>query len=224
MTISATTRMTTKQKADLDKMKVDSQRAGGLGSRLDAMQYGTAPVIASTAGTLTAMTPTKYSCAPALQNATGVKAAFTLLVAAQPGITAGITSPAVPRIVTVKGNDANCAGNVVIHGTNFAGVAIIDTIALSGTAEVLGVNAFKTVTSIDYPAYAVAGTETVSIGRGIKIGFPIAIPNSGLVISKSFNGATDAGTVTPAATVEGSIYSVAGTMDGTTVVDLVFLA
>ncbi|MFZ5747179.1 MAG: hypothetical protein ACOY45_05915, partial [Pseudomonadota bacterium] len=51
-------------------------------------------------------------------------------------VIAGITGPAVPRVLTVKGNDANVAGDVVIAGTNIGGEAITETIALNGTAVV----------------------------------------------------------------------------------------
>jgi hypothetical protein len=173
---------------------------------------------------VTAVSTLRYSVAPTLQTATSAMPATLLLVAAQTAVTAGIIQPDVPRIITVKGNGANVTGNVVIRGTNINDVAITDTIASNGATEVLGVKAFKTITSVDLPAYAVAGTESISLGRGVKIGFPVAIPNTGNVISKNFNGSVDAGTVTAATTVEGSIYSVAGTMDGAKIVALTFVA
>jgi hypothetical protein len=169
------------------------------------------------------MSAVKYTVAPAVGSATATKAALLLTVGAQAGVTAGITNPDVPRIVTIKGNGANVTGDVVIHGTNINDVVISDTIAASGASEVVGVKAFKTVTSIDYPPYAVAGTESISIGRGVKIGFPAAIPNASVVIAKSFDGSADNGTVSASATVEGSIYAVAGTMNGVKLVELTFL-
>lgn len=211
----------TKQIYDLDNAMSANQNVS-LGTTLNAALYG--GITTPATGSVDPMAVIRYITAPALQTATGTKAAFTLLVGAQAGITAGITQPDYPRIVTVKGNDGNVTGNVVVHGTNFADAVITETIAANGTSEVLGTKAFKTVTSIDYPAYAVAGTETISIGRGIKIGFPIAISNTALVVAKNFNGSVDAGTVTASTTVEGSIYAVAGTMNGVKLVELMFLA
>ena len=192
-----------------------------LGTLINDLVYG--GISDPAVGTITSKSTVTYTVAPAVGSATATKAALLLTVGAQTGVTAGITQPDVPRILTVKGNDANVTGNVVISGTNINGVAITDTIAASGSSEVVGTKAFKTVTSINYPAYAVAGTESISIGRGVKIGFPVAIPNAALVIAKSFDGAADGGTVTAAATVEGSIYAVAGTMNAAKLVELTFL-
>lgn len=90
-------------------------------------------------------------------------------------VTAGITNPDVPRNLTVKGNDANVTGNVVIVGTNAGGEAMTETIALAGAAVVVGNKAFKTVTSITLPAYAVANTERVRVGTGAKLGLPVKL-------------------------------------------------
>jgi len=108
--------------------------------------------------------------APAAPSATATKAAIPLTNAVQNGVVAGITQPDVPRNITVKGNAAGIVGNVTIHGTNASGVAITEIIALNGANEVVGNKAFATVTSIDYPAETHAGTDTVSIGRGSKLG------------------------------------------------------
>jgi len=53
-------------------------------------------------------------------SATGVHAAIALTAAVQAVATA-IKSPAAPRSISVKGNAAGVAGNVVITGTNYAG-------------------------------------------------------------------------------------------------------
>ena len=211
------TALTAKKIYDLNNMNAAAQRA-----QLGTLLMGGAVV--PTVGTLSTVNTLRYNTTPAVASATGTKAAFTLLVGAQPGITAGITQPDVPRTMTVKGNDGNVAGNVVIHGTNFAGATVSDTIIASGTSEVEGLVAFKTVTSIDFPAYAVAGTETISIGRGASIGFPSIINNTADVITHDFNGATDAGTVVADATLGKSVYTVAGTMDGTKVLSLTYVA
>jgi hypothetical protein len=110
------------------------------------------------------------SAAVAASN-TGVHAAITLTDEAQE-ITTGITNPAVPRNIIVKGNASGAAGNVVITGTNYAGQEITETIALNGSSAVEGSKAFKTVTQIDLPVEVHAGTDTVSIGWGDKLGLP----------------------------------------------------
>lgn len=110
------------------------------------------------------------SLTPAAVSATGVMAATALTSGAQAGVTAGITSPVIPRNVTIKGNASGNAGNVVVHGTNMNGTAISETIALNGATEVPGSKVFKTVTSVDFPAETHAGTDTTSIGLGGKIG------------------------------------------------------
>lgn len=108
---------------------------------------------------------------PAAPSATAVHAAITLSNGAAQDITTGITNPDVPRNVTIKGNAANEAGDVVITGTNRNGDVITETIALNEANEVVGNKAFKTVTNIHVPARTTAG-DTVSIGRGAKIGLP----------------------------------------------------
>jgi len=208
--------LTAKKIKDLNNMNAAAQRA-----QLGTLIMGGAAIPVS--GTLSTVNTLRYNTTPAVKSATATKAAFTLLVGAQPGITAGITQPDVPRTMTVKGNDANVTGNVVIHGTNFADAVVTDTIALNAATEVLGLVAFKTVTSIDFPAYAVAGTETVSIGRGAGIGFPSIINNTADVITHDFDGATDAGSVVADATIGKSVYIVAGTMDATKVVSLTYV-
>ncbi len=90
---------------------------------------------------------------------------ITLGAAAQ-AITTGITNPDYPRALAVDGNVAGIAGNVVIAGTNYAGEAITDTIALDGTTSKPGTKAFKTVTSITVPAQThtpVQQVETATI-------------------------------------------------------------
>jgi hypothetical protein len=194
--------LTAKQISDLNRMNRAAQNAT-LGTRLNALEVGE-PTQAQVI---------KYSTTPVLGTAVYCHAAIALLVTQQDHTT--ITAqPDVPRILSVKGNDGNVTGNVVITGTNYANATVTDTIALSGSSEVFGVVAFKTITNIHLPVYAVAGTETVSIGIGDSIGLPIAVLNSALVVLHSFNNANDAGSVVLDATVGKSVYDVAGTLNG----------
>lgn len=127
---------------------------------------------------------------PGAASATGVKAATALTSGAQTGLTSGITSPSTPRNVTAKGNASGITGNVVIHGTDEAGNTITETIALSGSTEVAGNKVFKTVTSVDLPAETHAGTDTVSIGKGSKLGLGARF-NRNSVVNVYLNGVKD---------------------------------
>lgn len=98
-------------------------------------------------------------------------------------VTTGLTAPDVARCLTVKGNDANVAGNVVIVGTNIGGEVITETIALAGASVVSGNKAFRTVTQVTLPAYAVANTERVRIGTGAKLGLPLKLSRNSLIFA-----------------------------------------
>ncbi len=115
-------------------------------------------------GTLSTVSMLKYTTTPAIGTATYVHAAIALTSGAQTGYATGtFTQPDFARIATVKGNASGITGNVVVHGTNIAGTAISDSIALSGASEVLGVKAFKTITSVDLPAETHAGKFCLNI-------------------------------------------------------------
>jgi len=213
------TRLTTPQKNGLTNQSVPCQK-GTLGARIDALEYGT--VETPSAGTIAPLAFINYTTAPAVGTATATHADIALAQTVTTDVTTEIANPDYPRILTIKGNAAAVTGNVVITGTDFDGTVITDTIASSGTAEVLGVKAFKTVTNINVPPYAVANTERISIGRGNKIGFPIAIPNASVVIAKSFDGAADNTTVTASATLSLSLAAPTGTFNGIKLYELVF--
>lgn len=80
----------------------------------------------------------------------GVLAATDLNATAQ-SITTGLTNPAVPRNVKVKGNASGINNKVKIYGTNFAGAAITEEITPNGETAVPGALAFATVTKVDMP-------------------------------------------------------------------------
>src|SRR5215210_6895675 len=89
------------------------------------------------AGTISDLSAVSYNTTPAIGTATATKAALALTASAQTGVTAGITQPDFPRVLTVKGNASGNAGDVVITGTNFAGAVISETFALNGATEVV---------------------------------------------------------------------------------------
>jgi len=91
-----------------------------------------------------------------------VHAAITLGAAPQV-ITTAITNPPSPRALSVTGNAA-IAGNVTIAGTDYAGGALSEVVALDGANTVYLREAFATVTSITVPIQTHAGTDTVKVG------------------------------------------------------------
>lgn len=75
----------------------------------------------------------------------------TDLNATAQSITTGITIPAVPRNVKVKGNASGINNVVKVWGTNYNGDAISEEITPNGQTAVAGALAFKTITKIDLP-------------------------------------------------------------------------
>jgi hypothetical protein len=177
------------------------------------------------AGTLENMPFRHYQSAPAAISATYVHAAVTLTTAVLT-VTTDITNPDVPRTVTAKGNASGIAGNVIVTGTNMEGEKITDTIALSGTAEVEGVKAFKTITAIQLPIKTNTSGDTVSIGIASKIGLPHIVSYAVCLLLALFGGAADTGgtLAVDADEIEKNLYTPAGTLDGSTLLDLYYLA
>lgn len=131
-------------------------------------------------------------------SATNVLAATALTAAAQVIIT-NITNPSVPRNVRIVGNAAGITGNVTVKGTNFKGDVINEVIALNGVTAVEGNKAFKTVTEIDLPIQTHAGTDTVSVGTGEKLGLPYKLAHN-TVLSAFLDNAKEA--TAPTVTVD----------------------
>lgn len=213
------TRLTTLQRTQLNNISAATQR-GTLGTRIDTLEYGS--LSTPSAGSLTPMAVVKYRTNPAIGTATYVHAAYTLGSGAV-DVTTSITNPDFPRNASIKGNAGGIAGNVIITGTDINDAAATDTIALNGSSEVAGDVAFKTITNINFPAKTNGSGDTVSIGVGNLIGFPIAIPDASVVLVKSFDGSTDAGSVTTGATAKASFFTPAGTLNGAKYLDLTFL-
>jgi hypothetical protein len=164
-----------------------------------------------------------YRIDPDAISAVAVHAAIPLLAAVQT-ITTAITNPDFPRTLTVKGNAAGVAGNVLITGTNILDQVITDTIALNGADEVEGVKAFKTVASIALPVEVNAGTDTVSVGIGKKLGLPHIVLAPLCMMVNLFDGADDAGTLAVDDNeIEKNLFSLAGVPNGAKWVDLYYL-
>jgi len=155
--------------------------------------------------------------------ALGSNAAILADTALDAATTTVVTSfagqPDVPRCVTVKGNDGNVTGNVVVAGTNIDGAAITETIALSGATVVSGNKAFKTVTSITLPKYAVANTERIRVGTGAKLGLPVALSRNTVLAAFLANvREATAPTVVVNAAVESNTATLNSALAGTAVV------
>lgn len=109
--------------------------------------------------------------------------------------------PDVPRNVTVKGNDGNVAGDVVIDGLNAGGEAISETIALNGASVVVGNKAFASIDEITLPTWASANTERVRVGLGAKIGLGLKLTRN--TVLAAYRAATREATA-PTVAVSGS--------------------
>lgn len=118
---------------------------------------------------------------PALGTTNAVLGDTAMASGATTLVTTGITQPDVPRAVSITGNGAAVTGNVTITGTNIVGDVITEVIALAGAATVLGTKAFKTITSILLPPWAVANTERVRVGLTARLGLPVAISRDSIV-------------------------------------------
>lgn len=101
--------------------------------------------------------------------------AATALTAATQAIIAGITSPPTMRNIEIVGNAVGIVGNVTITGTSCDGLVITEVLALNGTTVVEGAKAFLSVTRVDLPVETHAGTDTVSVGFGDKLGIPFKL-------------------------------------------------
>ena len=82
------------------------------------------------------------------------------------------------------------AGNMVVTGTNIDDKVITETITLNGNTPVTSVKAFKTVTNIRLPIKA--GSETINVGWGDKIGIPFML---GAAITRPIIEATFLGVI-----------------------------
>lgn len=221
MSISPSTRMTAVQIAGLDNENVASQNVGGLGSRLDAMQYNGVPVV--TTGSVSGIKAVSYITAPTLASTTAVHAAITLPATGTTVVTTTITNPTTPRQITITGSASGITGTISLVGTDIADAALNEDLTAVDATTVTSTKAFKTITSITVPAKTNSSGDTIAVGTGAKVGFPIAVPQTTRVLVKNFDGATDAGTVTAGLTAALSVYAVSGTFNGVKLLELVFL-
>ena len=134
-------------------------------------------------------------------------------------VTAFDDQPDVPRVLTVKGNDANVTGDVVLSGLNIGGEAITETIALDGANVVTGTKAFASVTQATLPTWDTADTERVRIGTGAALGLPVPLRHDS-VIAAFLDGtreATRPTVATSATSLETNTVTLASALDGSPV-------
>lgn len=106
-----------------------------------------------------------------------------------------LTNPDVPRnltatVATETANDVKAVA-VTVVGTNYNDEVITETLPAftdNTPGTVVGVKAFKTVTSASVPAMDGA-SPTVSIGVGTKFGLPFKLDSKLQITNVAFNGA-----------------------------------
>jgi hypothetical protein len=125
------------------------------------------------------------------------------------------------RNVTIAASAAQ-TGDAVITGTNMAGDVITETITFDGTNTVEGNKAFKTVTKVDLPV--AAGTETVNVGWGNKLGIPYKLDHNTLLSAFLDNTLEETAptVVVDAANLEGNTIKLNSVLAGA-VVDAYFI-
>lgn len=137
----------------------------------------------------------------------------------------GLTNPDVARNLVIDIDEASSqnvkAGTVTINGTNVNGQTIQETFTLivNDSAPITGSKAFKTVTSIVFPAQD-GGLAAVDIGTGSKLGLERCVYDPLMYIQGSFGGTIEATRATVAASataVESNTVQLNTTLNGSTV-------
>lgn len=175
------------------------------------------------------------SFAPVVADVDGISAAQAIAGAGNALINGALASGGSATIDVARGLqvDSSNAGDttqtVTITGTDKYGAPMKETIALNGTTDVLGVKAFKTVTQVAVSA-AMAGNLTV--GTTSKLGLSYRPIRGGFIRGRLNDDTADAGTyVAPSRVAATAItvdvrgtYAPAGTLDGTNVYTLTYVA
>lgn len=139
-------------------------------------------------------------------------------------LTTFTAQPDVPRNITIlagtsTGDVAAC--DIVVAGTNFYGESITDTLTFTANlnTRIDGAKAFKTVTSVTFPASCEDApyAATWNIGTGEKLGLKNCLDYEGDFISSSVGGtfeSTRASCTADADEVEKNVCDFNGTMNG----------
>lgn len=171
---------------------------------------------------------------PALADDAGIKSAYAgPTSAAALTLSSFLAQPDVPRNVTITpagttGDVESCV--ITIAGTNIKNVAISETItfAANASAKIAGLKAFKSVTSVTWPADCESGgfAATWSIGWGDVLGLKHCLDAAGNVAWAVFNNAYEATRPTCVADndeVEKNTCDINGTLDDSKSVDIYYV-
>ena len=137
---------------------------------------------------------------PSAISATALHAAITMPATSTTTTTTGFTQPDMARVPTAKGSASGITGNFVINGT-LKGVAVSQTIALSGASEVAGTKAIDAIVSTVCPAKVNSSGDTVSVGVSNKLGLGVLLVRN--TVTKAYLGNVLEGTA-PTVTVSGT--------------------
>jgi hypothetical protein len=152
--------------------------------------------------------------------------------AAAATVTSFVAQPDVPRnlVITPGGTTTDVEEcNVVVTGTNFFGQSITETFAFAANASsaTTGSKAFKTVTSIAFPANCESGgfAATWSVGYGEKLGLKRCMDSAGHSVMSTVGGAYESTRATMAADadeIEKNTADFNGTMNGSNDFEIFF--
>lgn len=153
--------------------------------------------------------------------------------AAAATITSFAAQPDVPRnlVITPAGTTGDVEScTVVVNGTDFYGASLSESFVFSADASTAttGAKAFKTVSSVVFPANCESGgfAATWSIGYGEKLGLKKCLAQAGHILFSTLNGAKEATAPTIAASasaVSGNTADFNGTMNGSNDFELFFI-
>lgn len=163
--------------------------------------------------------------APAAASTNDIKSAFAgATSAAAVTLSSFLAQPDVPRniVITPGGSTGDVAScDVVVNGTNYYGSSISETFSFAANASTAttGAKAFKTVSSVVFPANCEDSpyAATWSIGSGEKIGLKNCLANAGDWVFSEVGGAYESTRATLAVDVDEVEKNTAdfnGTMNG----------
>ena len=171
---------------------------------------------------------------PAVADTTGVISATAgNITSAAVTLTAGLTSPPVPRnlVITPGTSTVDVAACVIsVAGSDFYGASLTEAFTFAGNASTAttGAKAFKTVTSVTFPTNCEDGAfaATWSIGQGEKLGLDRCMGAAGDLAWSTVSGtyeATRATMAVNASSVSANTADFNGTMDASADFDIYFI-
>jgi len=153
--------------------------------------------------------------------------------AAAASVTSFLAQPDVPRNITITPGGTTTdveSCDIVVSGTNIKNASISETISFAANAstKVAGLKAFKTVTSIAFPANCESGgfAATWDVGWGDVLGLKNCMDSAGDVAWAVFNDAyesTRPTCVADADEVEKNTCDINGTLDGAKDIKIMFV-